>query len=139
MTDAVRLILRYEGADISLVSRQRVAMVVPPSEPLDVSLEERSGFWLEVRDEAGNALYRQLMHDPIRHDVEVFSDDPERSVARVPVEHPSGIFSVVLPAPEDADHVALIGTSMEDRPAIARAREIHRFSLRDEGEGSAAG
>ena len=139
MTDAVRLILRYEGADVSLVSRQRVAMLVPPSEPLDVSLQERSGFWLEVRDKAGNALYRRLVHEPIRNDVEVFSDDPERSVARVPVERPSGVFSVVLPVPEDADHVALIGTPMEDRPAIARVREIYRFSLRDEGEGGAAG
>jgi hypothetical protein len=139
MADAVRLIFQYEGEDLSLVSRQRVAMTVPPSEPLDVNLEERSGFWLEVRDKAGNALHRQLMHDPIRHDVEVFSDDPEQSVARVPVEHPSGVFSVVLPAPEDADHVALIGTPMEDRPALARAREIYRFSLRDGDEGDAGG
>lgn len=139
MTNAVRLILRYEGAEISVVSRQRVAMVVPPSEPIEASLEGRSGFWLEVRDEAGNALHRQLMHDPIRHDVEVFSEDPERSVARVPVEHPSGVFSVVVPAPEDADHVALIGTPMEERPALAQAREIYRFSLSDEGQGGAVG
>jgi hypothetical protein len=114
-------------------------MVVPRSEPLDGSLEGRSGFWLEVRDKAGNVLHRQLMHDPIRHDVEVFSEDPERSVARVPVEDPSAVFSVVVPAPEEADHVALIGTPIEDRPALTQAREIYRFSLSDEGEGGAAG
>jgi hypothetical protein len=134
MAAAIRLIFKYEGSDISLVSRQRVEMKVPPSEPLEASLEDRSGFWLEVRDAAGTTLHRQLMHDPIRHDAEVFSDDPERSIARVPVEHPSGVFSVVLPAAEEADHVALIGTPLEERPAIARAREISTFSLRDEGE-----
>ncbi len=132
---AVRLIFSYEGDDIRLISRQRVNVVAPASEPPEGDLERRAGFWLEVRDEAGQALRRQLMQDPIRHDVEVFADDPDRSVARIPLERPSGVFAVLIPEIEEADHVALIGTPLEERPALARAREIARFSLADEPEG----
>lgn len=133
MTDAVRLIFSYEGSDVTVISRQRIDVVLPPSEPLDVSTAERSGFWIEVRDTTGAPLHRQLMHDPIRHDAEVFSDDPSQTIARVPVEHPSGVFSVVVPAAEEADHVALMGTPLEERPAVAAARELATFSLKDDG------
>jgi hypothetical protein len=132
---AVRLLFSYEGDDIRLISRQRVNVVTPPGEPLEESLEGKSGFWVEVRDQAGRALRRQLMHDPIRHDAEVFSEDPERSVARIPIERSSGVFAVLIPEIEGADHVALIGTPLEERPGLAEAREIGRFSLTDERKG----
>jgi hypothetical protein len=131
---AVRLIFSYEGDDIRLISRQRVNVVTPPSEPLD-SLEGRSGFWVEIRDEAGQPLHRELMHDPIRHDAEVFSEDPERSVARIPLERPTGVFAVLIPEIEEAEHLVLIGTPLEERPALAEAREIARFSLAEERGG----
>jgi len=126
---AIRLIFSYEGNDIKLESRQRVNMVTPPGEPLESDPQEQSGFWVELRDRAGRTLRRQLLHDPIRYDVEVFSDDPEQSLARIPVERPSGVFVVVVPEMEDADYVALIGTPPEQRAARAPAREIARFSL----------
>lgn len=132
---AVRLIFSYEGDDITLVSRQRVSMRPPASEPPDRSLEGRSGFWVELRDEGGQPLRRQLMHDPIRRDAEVFSEDPDRSVARIPVERPTGVFAVLIPEIEEADHVALLGPPLEERTALAEAREIARFSLADEAEG----
>lgn len=124
----VRLIFSYEGNDISLVSRQRVNMLVPPSEPLE-GLAGQSGFWVEVRDKAGHPLRRQLMRDPIRHDAEVFSEDPARSVARIPVERPSGVFVVLIPEIAGAEHLVLIGTPPAERPAIREAREIARFNL----------
>jgi hypothetical protein len=126
---AVRLIFSYEGNDIKLESRQRVNMVTPPGEPPESGPQEQSGFLVEVRDRAGRALRRQFLHDPIRYDAEVFSDDPEQSVARIPVERPSGVFVVVVPEMEDADYVALIGTPPEQRAARGAAREIARFSL----------
>jgi hypothetical protein len=131
---AIRLIFSYEGNEVTLISRQRVSVVTPPSDPLG-SLEGKSGFWVEVRDKAGQPLHRELMHDPIRHDAEVFSEDPERSVARIPLERPSGVFAVLIPEIEEADHLALIGTPLEERPALAEAREIALFSLAEGGEG----
>jgi hypothetical protein len=38
----------------------------PPSEALEGGFEGRSGFWVEVRDEAGQPVQRELLHDPIR-------------------------------------------------------------------------
>lgn len=135
--NAVRLIFSYEGNDIELISRQRVGVVTPPSEPMEGSLKGQSGFWAEVRDEAEQPLHRQLMHDPVRHDAEVFSEDPERSVARIPLERPTGVFAVLIPEIEEADHLVFIGTPLEERPALAEARDIARFSLVDERRGEA--
>lgn len=132
---AVRLIFSYEGDEIKLISRERVKVRTPPSEALEGSFEGRSGFWVEVRDEAGQPVHRELLHDPIRRDAEVFSEDPERSVARIPVERPSGVFAVLVPEIDEADEVALIGTPLEERAALAPAREIARFSLAEEPGG----
>ncbi|CAM5386167.1 hypothetical protein SGRIM128S_09626 [Streptomyces griseomycini] len=84
----VRLIFEYEGTDIRLISRRRVAMMPPPSDPLR-EREDAQGFWVEVRDAQQRPLYRRVMCDPVRRDVEVFSDEPEYSIARVPVDEPA--------------------------------------------------
>ena len=129
MPGAVRLIFSYDGNEIKLESRQRVDMVVPPGEPIEAGREEQSGFWVEVRSKADEPLRRQLLHDPIPRDAEVFSDDPTQSVARVPVDRPSGVFSVLVPEIEEAEYVALIGTPPDQRAQLGPAREIARFSL----------
>jgi hypothetical protein len=127
---AVRLIFSYEGDDLRLLSRQRVEMVPPPSDPLE-GFEAQKGFWLEVRDAQGAVLHRQIMHAPIRRDAEVFSDDAERSIARIPVERPSGAFAVVIPELPEADHVALVSSPVTETPEATPAAETHRFSLAD--------
>jgi hypothetical protein len=125
---ALRLIFEYQGSDIRLVSRQRVAMAVPPGDPIE-GRDTESGFWVEVRDGAGNPLHRRVMHDPVRHDVEVFSDDPAQSLARVPVPQPAGTFAVLIPDIAAADHVALVSSPPGQHLAIAPAAEVARFSL----------
>ncbi|WP_309060085.1 hypothetical protein [Streptomyces sp.] len=126
---AVRLIFEYEGTDIRLVSRQRVEMIPPPSDRL---ADQRSaqGIWAEVRDAGHNALYRCVLHDPVRHDVEVFSEDSDRSIARVPVETPRGTFAILVPDIEAADHVALVGSPIGRTPGLAPPAELARFDLR---------
>lgn len=129
MPGAVRLIFSYDGNEIKLESRQRVDMVVPPGEPIEAAREAQSGFWVEVRDGADEPLRRQLLHDPIPSDTELFSDDPTQSVARIPVDRPSGVFSVLVPEIEEAEYLALIGTPPDQRAGLGQAREIARFSL----------
>jgi hypothetical protein len=76
------------------------------------------------------------MEDPLSRDVEVFSPDPERSVYRAPVEKVSGIFVVVVPELEEADHVSLMSSAAPSAAAArAPATEFARFSLRPEREG----
>ncbi|MBH1938792.1 hypothetical protein I5Q34_31805 [Streptomyces sp. AV19] len=125
---AVRLIFEYEGTDIRLVSRQRVEMVPPPGDPLHPE-QDLHGFWVEVRDAGLHPLYRRVMHPPVRHDAEVFSDDPERSLARVPVDEPKGAFAVLVPDLADADHIALVSSPPAPGATAAPATEVARFAL----------
>jgi hypothetical protein len=138
---AVRLTFTYEGDEVRLASRQPVEMIAPPGDELS---GREQGFWIEVRDGKDDTLHRLVMEDPLSRDVEVFSPDPERSVYRAPVEEPSGIFVVVVPDLEEADHVALMssgapgaagGVSPE---AAGPAAEFARFPLRADREGGEA-
>jgi hypothetical protein len=93
---ALRLIFEYDGNQVRLLSRQPVAMVVPPSDPV-AGYQGQKGCWCEVLDATGQVLFRRVLHDPIRADVEVFSNDPQRSLSRHPLAHPKGGFAVVVP------------------------------------------
>lgn len=129
---SVRLISSYDGDDVRLESRQPVEMLAPPNDPVE-GYESQTGFWTEVRDAQGSVLHRRIMHDPVRRDAEVFSPDPERSIARVPIERPHGAFVVLVPLVPGADHVALMGVPAAGAAAFAPAVvELHRVSLTGE-------
>jgi hypothetical protein len=130
---AIRLIFEYDGDEVRLISRQHVDMPVPPTDALE-RYEGQQGSWAEVRDADDTTLYRQILHDPIRRDAEVFSDGPEQSIARVPVERPTGVFFVLVPDFPEADHVALMN-SPPARPGLrATANESLRVPLRQDQE-----
>jgi hypothetical protein len=138
---AVRLKFTYEGDEVRLVSQQPVEMIVPPTDALS-GYEGEQGFWVEVRNGQDKALHRRVMDDPLRQDVEVFSPDPEQSIVRTPVEKPSGVFTVLVPDLEEADHIALMTSAAPSiqRETAARgpATELARFSLRSGSEGGEA-
>jgi hypothetical protein len=54
------------------------------------------------------ALHRAAIPNPLEPHREAFSDDPDHSVHRVPVEQPQGVFTVVVPDHPRADHVSLL-------------------------------
>jgi hypothetical protein len=144
---AVRLTFTYEGDEVRLVNQRSLEMIAPPTDELS---GQEQGFWVEVRDDRDETLHRLVMQDPLRRDVEVFSPGAEQSVYRVPVEESSGIFVVVVPDLEEADHVALMssgapgaaarGVSPEaaSRAPAGPAAEFARFSLRSDSEGARA-
>jgi hypothetical protein len=130
---AVRLVFEYDGRQVRLVSRQRVDMQPPPTDPIE-GYEGQQGFWVEVRDADGRTLHRRVMQDPIA-DAEVFSDEPGQSVMRVPVREPRGSFAILVPDSEDADHLALMSS-----PAVAGVRrgpatELARIPLTEDRPG----
>lgn len=136
---AVRLTFTYTGDDVRLVGRQPVEMVVPPADP--VSQEAELGSWVEVRSGQEATLYRRMMPDLFRHDTEVFSPDPQKSVSRAPLDDVAGSFSVVVPELDEADHVALLSSALPSRagavgdqsaPGFTGAGEIARFAFRPE-------
>ena len=120
--DAVRLTVRYGGDRYEVVKRTVVRKSVPPSAPL-LDDEEETGFSVEVR-RGGRSVYRRLLVDAVGRDVEVFTGDPDRPMARIPVDDPVGTFTVVVPM-MDADEIAIVG------PPRARARDRARKASKE--------
>jgi hypothetical protein len=96
ITKAVRLIFSYEGDKVKLVSQKPVRMTIPPSDSLE-DYEEHKGFWAELKNEKKKTLYRRVVHNPIKTDVEIFPDSPEQGITRVPSPKRSGTFTVLVP------------------------------------------
>jgi hypothetical protein len=122
LSGAVRLIFLFDADDIRLLSRHPVDVVVPPADAAKTS--DRSGFWVELRTQAEDVLYRRVMTDPAHIDPEVFADGGS-GPGRVPDRPPVGAFTVLVPNEEAASHVVL----MQAPPA----REIARFPIHDPG------
>jgi hypothetical protein len=123
------MIFSFDGPHVQLVSQQSVEMVLPPSDPVQ-GAQEYKGFWYELRDAQDRPLYRRVMHNPLREDVEVFSDDPQQSVARQAVPNRKGVFVVLVPDTEEGRTVTLSSSPRRVRAAHEPAREIARFALR---------
>ncbi len=104
---AVRLIFEYEGDQVRLVAQQRVDVAVPGLD-LDVSPMPRPGHYVEARSATNEALSRVPIRGGFSGSVEVFPEEPGSPITRVDVAEPQGAFTVVLPAPETAEQVAVV-------------------------------
>jgi hypothetical protein len=124
---AVRLTFTYEGDEISLISRQPVEMVVMPTDPIS-GREVEVGSWVEVRNHQETTLYRRVMPQLFRRDVEVFSPDPQASISRSPQEAATGQFSVIVPELEQADHVVLLSSAGPTRVDVSEANDVAGFA-----------
>jgi hypothetical protein len=131
---AIRLTFRYAGEVVQLVSRRRIKTLVPPTDPVE-AFEGRQGLWAELRSPDGATVHRQLLGDVLRGDVEVFSDEPERSIRRITLERPAGVFDVLVPDLEMAEHLALVRSSPASAGQHATAEELVRLPLRGDEEG----
>lgn len=121
---AVRLTFSYQGDQVKLVSQEPVEMTVPPSDPLK-GYEEHKGFWAELKSDQDKTLYRRILHNPIRNDAEVFSDDPEQSISREPAPKRKGVFVVVVPHTEKGNEVTLSrSTGLPDIEAEGAPKEM---------------
>ncbi|MFN2499691.1 MAG: hypothetical protein ABR557_11455 [Pyrinomonadaceae bacterium] len=103
---AVRLTFSYQGDQVKLISQQPVEMTVPPSDPVK-GYEQQKGFWAEVKNDQDKTLFRRVLHNPTRNDAEVFTDDPEQSIARAPAPKRKGVFTVVVPKTDKDQDVTL--------------------------------
>lgn len=124
---SIRLTVEYEGAQLTLVSQRRVAMLAPAPVRPAAGPEER-GYWVVLRDDADEPLYRQTLHEPIREDIEVVADDGV-SLARIPREAVAGRFSVVVPDMPAAQAVSFVGPADPFAAGGALTRELARFEL----------
>jgi hypothetical protein len=126
---AVRLTFEYDGDKVRLVRRTPLDKVPPPSDPTE-GYEGQSGSWLELRDARGRVIHRQVLHHPIKHDVEVFSGDPGHPFVRHMLDKPTGDFDVIVPEYE-APHSAVLFHSTHERGIPSGpSQEFARFTLR---------
>jgi hypothetical protein len=113
---AMRLIFEYEGDEVRLVTQQPVETVVTG---FDIAQVQRPGYYVDARDEDGQTLARVPARNAFATSAEVFPEQPGEPITRVDVPEPKGAFTVVVPVPERADHVAVARVS-SGRPEAPR-------------------
>jgi hypothetical protein len=136
-TLAIRLIFEYEGDDVRLISQQPVDMVVTG---FDITQTQRPGYYVEARNSAGQTLARVPARNAMAGSAEVFPESPGQPISRVDVPKPRGAFTVVVPAPDGADHVSFVRVTPVSAqaqvsaavagPVTTEVTEIAQFPLR---------
>ena len=102
-TKAKRLTFSYENTNIKLIDQQELEKIIPQSTSL-TELENRAvNFWLEITDKKKKILYRQVIENPIKTDIEVFSDQSNESIIRKELSEIKGVFSIVIPDAPQAE------------------------------------
>ena len=133
---AIRLVFEYDGDDVRLVSQARIDKVLPQTDQSADATSYR-GTWSEVRDGDGVTLDRRVLVDPMPRDAEVFPEQLGAEISREPLDRPSGVFTLLVPDLEGADHVAVLSNSPGQagvRSAEAGPSELVRVDLTaDEG------
>ena len=116
---AMRLIFEYDGDVVRLISQQPVDMVVTGA---DLAQVHAPGTFVDARDSANRTLARVHARGMSDGSAEVFPEQPGGAIVRVAVERPRGAFTVVVPAPQAAAHVAVVRVApAAAAPAGARA------------------
>lgn len=136
---AIRLIFEYEGDQVRLVSQQPVDMAITGA---DIALTESPGFYIDSRDAAGKTLARVPAPNAFSGSVEVFPERAGEPIVRVDLPRPKGAFTVVVPAPDEADHVTVVQVSpgrpgvtgppsraTSDVPGTTRTTDVANFKL----------
>ena len=135
---SMRLIFEYDGDDIRLVMQQPVDL---PATDLNAT-STQAGYFVDTRDASGRTLARIAARGAFNDSAEVFPEQHGEPITRVPVDRPRGAFTVIVPAPQDADHVRVVQITPPRRDATtsdarttaqpldaAPERELARFPL----------
>jgi hypothetical protein len=111
---SVRMIFEFTADGVRLVEQH------PVNATSGEVREDRAGDYVEVRARDGRALSRTPVRTGLGSTVESFPQDPYISVGTgraVPA-----IVTVVVPAPPDADHVAVVRDSGADIQVLGTFR-----------------
>lgn len=124
-----RLTYAYQQDDIRLLSAKRVQMVAPGSVGPPPA-QGQTGNWLEVRGANGGLLHHRVLPELVQHDREVFTNEPGRSMHRVPVKRVEGEFEVLVPDMPGGEYVIVHGHPPGTGRADA-ARVLARTSFKE--------
>ena len=120
-----RLTFEYDGDSVQLVSEQHVRMIVPPSQPVEHA-PSPNALAVVMRDAKEQPVYQFAHTSPLRHDAEVFGDDPYGKPQRVAVERPKGTFVLLVPDVPGAQTLELVAPPRPAGPATLQpgARQL---------------
>jgi hypothetical protein len=128
---ALRLTFSYnrEGVTLNFI-RTLEGMLTPESDPIEHDPE--AGFWYELRDADNTTLYRQVLHNPLRYDAEIYSEDEETIVRQVFDDY-ADTFDLLVPALATATQIALFSSPLNPETLGEAATELATFSLTNGG------
>jgi hypothetical protein len=127
---AWRLTFEYDGEDVRVVAQERVAMLAPPDDEQLLDQGE-SGYWVEIRDDENAVVYRQVIHNPIQTDLEVFPEDPSEPIRRVAAARPQGVFQVVVPDLPEGRTAVLHGQASRQQLREQPPKPMAQFRLEE--------
>jgi hypothetical protein len=117
-TLSMRLIFEYDGDHVRLVSQQPVDVAITG---FDIARTQHPGWYIDTRDATGRALARVPIRDAFSGGTEVFPEQHGEPITRTAVAKPRGAFTVVVPVPEGADHVAVVRVAPAQPEAVVPA------------------
>ncbi len=128
---ALRLTFSYnrEGVTLDFI-RTLEGMPTPESDPIEHDPE--AGFWYELRDADNTTLYRQVLHNPLRYDGEIYSEDEETIVRQVFDDY-ADTFDLLVPKLPTARQIALFSSPLNPETLGEAATELATFSLTEGG------
>ena len=86
-----------------MIDEQKIDKVIPPSIPLNELENKHVNFLLEINDDKNETIYRQVIENQIKTDIEIFSDQPKESISRKELSEKKGVFSVLFPDQPQAE------------------------------------
>jgi hypothetical protein len=104
-TLAIRLIFEYEGQQVRLVSQQPVDIAITG---FDITRAQHPSYYIDTRAADGWTLARVPARDAMSGSAEVFPERSDEPITRIDGARLRGAFTVVVPVPEGADHVAVV-------------------------------
>jgi hypothetical protein len=127
---ALRLTFSYNRESVNL-NFIRTLEEMPTSESDPLSHEPEAGFWYELRDADNTPLYRQVVHNPLRYDAEVYLD--EETIVRQVFDDYADTFDLLVPKLPTATQIALFSSPLNPETLGEAASELATFSLTNEG------
>lgn len=134
METSIRIIGTYEQEKFTVSSIERIEMLAQASDPLD-GFDNLVGFWMELRDQNGKPVYRQIMRDPFASHAEVYHIEKDQKTLRINMEdiedkkEVSRHLVLLVPGIDHADHIALIRSVVDPETKQLNKKEIVRISI----------
>ena len=126
-----RIRVRWQDGKWTVASERRVSkMIIPNTQSLPKveKGQEITGFWFEVADSKGKILYRRIINDPLRQQIEVPNIDG--TFTNIPVSRRDITFEVLIPDDPENATLSFFGTEEHPKERKAILRKMAQLDLR---------